>query len=264
MMVLNMIERGVLGDIVHCEGGYRHDLREEIAFGEANRHYRLEEYKRRNCENYPTHELGPLARVLNINRGNRMVKLCSVASRASGLNAYVTRADIAAKKDAPTPQRFAQGDVVTTIITCAGGETMTLTLDTTLPRPYSRGFHVQGTKGLYNEDNHMIFLDGEHNEYEFRGRELWGNADGYLEKYEHPVWKAYLAEGVKGGHDGMDWLELSAFFNAVEGGLHAPIDVYDMASWMSVSCLSEASIASGGAPVAFPDFTNGRWIRNRN
>lgn len=62
MMVLNMARLGVLGDIVHCSGGYCHDLREEIAYGKENRHYRLRNYLRRNCENYPTHELGPIAR----------------------------------------------------------------------------------------------------------------------------------------------------------------------------------------------------------
>ena len=72
--------------------------------------------------------------------------------------------------------------------------------------------------------------------------------------------KQYLAEGVKGGHDGMDWLVFSAFFDSVRQGETPPIDVYDMASWMAVTALSEQSVAMGGLPVAFPDFTNGRWI----
>ena len=29
---------------------------------------------------------------------------------------------------------------------------------------------------------------------------------------------------------------------------------------MSITCLSEQSIAMGGMPVPFPDFTNGKWI----
>lgn len=262
LMVLNMVRQGLFGEIVHCQGGYRHDLRAEVARGRENRHYRKDNYLLRNCENYPTHELGPIAGVLDINRGNRMVKLNSVASKAAGLHDYILTRGGAESPGAEL--RFAQGDVVTTIITCARGETIVLTLDTTLPRAYTRAFHVQGTRGMFSEDSRTIFLDGVHDTFEFNSRGLWGNADTYFEKYEHPVWTRYAREGVQGGHDGMDWLEFTAFFNAVREGAPVPIDIYDMASWMSVSALSEESIAAAGAPVAVPDFTNGKWLTRRD
>ena len=89
LMVLNMVEQGVLGEVVHCAGGYQHDLRDEIAFGKENRHYRLRNYLSRNCENYPTHDLGPIARILNINHGNRMLTLSSFASKSAGLHEFI-------------------------------------------------------------------------------------------------------------------------------------------------------------------------------
>ena len=258
LMVLNMVRQGLFGEVVHCQGGYRHDLRDEIAFGRETRHYRFENYLRRNGENYPTHELGPIANVLNINRGNRMLSLVSMASKSAGLHEFLMR-EKGPEYDA-SQMHFAQGDVVTTLIKCAGGETITLTLDTTLPRAYSRAFHVQGTKGMYMEDNHSIFIDGKDNEFDLEWRQKWGNADEYHAQYDHPVWKRYLEEGVRGGHDGMDWLVLRAFFDCVRENRSAPIDVYDAAAWMSVTCLSEQSIAAGSAPVAIPDFTNGMWM----
>ena len=88
MMVMKMVREGLFGKIVHCEGGYRHDLRSEISLGKEIRHYRLRNFMNRNCENYPTHELGPIAKILDINRGNRMLSLTSVSSGAFGLNAY--------------------------------------------------------------------------------------------------------------------------------------------------------------------------------
>ena len=258
LMVLNMVRQGLFGEIVHCQGGYRHDLRDEISFGRENRHYRLANYQNRNCENYPTHELGPIANVLNINRGNRMVSLNAVASKSAGLHEYLM------KEKGPeydlSSCSFAQGDIVTTIIKCAHGETITLTLDTTLPRPYSRAFHVQGTKGMFMEDNRSIFLDGVHNKYDFCWKDQWNNVEEYREQYDHPIWKQYLKEGVTGGHDGIDWLVFGAFFDAARRETQTPIDVYDMAAWMSITPLSEASVAMGGAPVAVPDFTNGRWL----
>ena len=154
---------------------------------------------------------------------------------------------------------FAQGDVVTSIIKCAHGETVTLTLDTTLPRPYSRGLQVQGTKAMYMEDNNSLFLDGVHNPYDFKWREQWDNAKQLRSEYDHPIWQNYNPD-AKAGHGGMDALVLSAFFDSVRRQTQTPIDVYDAASWMCITALSEQSIAMGGMPVAIPDFTNGRWI----
>jgi predicted dehydrogenase len=262
MMVAHMAELGMLGTVVHCEGGYRHDLREEISFGKENRHYRLNNYIHRNAENYPTHELGPIAKILGINRGNRMVTLTSAASRAEGLHEYIRENKADDKELLET--RFCQGDIVNTIITCAGGETILLTLDTTLPRYYSRGFTVQGTKGMFSEDNQSLFLEGEeHAKDHFEWQKHWGNVEEYREKYEHPAWKKYLSEGVKKGHDGMDWLVFCDFVSSIQEQKQVPIDVYDMAAWMCISALSEESIAMGGQPVAIPDFTNGAWINRR-
>lgn len=261
MMAMNMVKQGIFGEIVHCSGGYQHDLREEIAFGNENRHYRLQNYIHRNCENYPTHELGPIAQILDINRGNRMVSLVSMASKAKGLNEYIKNKK--SDDEALMHTEFAQGDVVTTMIKCARGETIVLTLDTTLPRAYSRGFRVQGTKGMFMEDNMSLFIDGEHNEYDFKWKEQWNNIEAYREKYEHPVWKKFMQDGVKGGHGGMDWLVLRAFFDCVEKNEEMPIDVYDIAAWMAISALSEQSIAMGGQVVAIPDFTNGKWITRK-
>lgn len=262
MMLMNMIKQGLFGELVHLEGGYRHDLREEVAYGRENRHYRNANYKNRNTENYPTHELGPICQMLGINHGNRLLKLTSTASCARGLNAFLM------EKEGPgydqTNFRFAQGDVINTIITCAHGETISLTLDTTLPRYYSRGLVVEGTKAMYCEDNNSIFMDGKFSEMEgFDWKKQWGNADEFRKEYESPTWVEFLNDGVRGGHGGMDYLVDRAFFDSVKYETEPPIDVYDMATWMSISALAEQSIAAGGAPVFIPDFTNGKWIETR-
>lgn len=257
MMCLNMAKTGVFGEIVHCDGAYMHDLRKEVSSGAEIRHYRLQNYIHRNCENYPTHELGPIAKILNINNGNRMLSLVSVGSKSAGLHSYIT--DKRRSDDALAKVDFKQSDVVTTIIKCAGGETITLSLNTTLPHAYSRNFNVHGTNAYYAENNDSVFFDGDDGEENWKPN--WGNAEKYCEKYEHPLWKKYLAEGVHSGHDGMDWLLLNAFFESIRQNKIPPIDVYDAAAWMSISALSEQSIALGGAPVPIPDFTRGKWIR---
>jgi predicted dehydrogenase len=259
LLTLNMVRKGLFGEIVHCSGGYHHDLRDEITFGKENRHYRLRNYLNRNCENYPTHELGPIAKLLGINNGNRMVSLTSTASKSAGVKDFIARNDKADKS--LLDKTFNQGDIVTTVIKCAGGETIVLTLDTTLPRYYCRGFTVRGTRGMFEEATKSVFLDGNTNHFEWNKE--WGNADKYFEEHEHPIWKKYLDEGVVGGHDGIDWLVYGAFIDAILNDYDFPIDVYDMAAWMAVTVLSDESVACGGKPVVFPDFTNGMWIERK-
>jgi len=259
LMLLNMIKQGFFGEIAHCEGAYCHDLREEVIGGNVNKHYRLRNYINRNCENYPTHELGPIAQWLDINRGNRMVSLTATASKAIGLHDFVKKHHSDDEELMGTT--FNQGDIITTVIKCAHGETIKLTLATTLPRYYSRGLTVYGTDAFFCEESKTIVKDGdftEENEAEWMKENL-GNEEKYRDEYEHPIWKKYIEEGVKEGHGGMDWLIVSAFFDALKNNEPMPIDVYDMAAWMSITPLSERSIQLGSMPVEIPDFTNGKW-----
>jgi predicted dehydrogenase len=256
MALFRMVQEGLFGELVHLEGGYRHDLRDEIAYGREIRHGRLANFIGRNGDLYPTHQLGPIAKLLGINRGNRFVTVSSQASKARGLHAFLEREQPPGYYLAN--KAFNQGDVVDTTITCANGETIHLVHDCTLPRPYSRAYAVQGTKGIFQEAplGNAIYLEG----LSPRQHE-WEPFAPYLARYEHPLWKAYGEAGIHAnGHGGMDYLVLSAFVESLKTRQAPPIDVYDAAAWMSVTALSEASIALGGAPVPVPDFTDGLWI----
>lgn len=256
LMVTNMVRQGLFGEIVYCEGGYRHDLRSEISNGKEKRHYRLRNYRTRNCDNYPTHALGPIAKILDINRGNRMLSLCSVATKAVGLHDYI-------EKNMPENEelmktRFTQGDVVTTLIRCARGEVIRLTLDTTLPRCYTRDFSIQGTNAYYSEQAQALHLDGEPEHFD--PQKILFSANNFEDKYLSPTWQQYKVTPPTGGHGGIDWLVHKSFFDCVRAGSKdLPIDVYDTAAWMVITALSEASIANGGAFVEIPDFTRGMW-----
>ena len=187
-----------------------------------------------------------------------MISLTSTASCAKGLHEFIRSSDKANKELLKVD--FAQGDVVTTVIKCAHGQTIVLTLDTTLPRCYTRNFTVRGTKGMYEGVTDAIFMDDMDPKLEFNLPGTWGNAKDFVEKYEHPIWDKFLHDGVRGGHGGIDWLEFDAFLGAIERGIEPPIDTYDTAAWMAITPLSEESIANGGAPVAIPDFTHGKWM----
>jgi predicted dehydrogenase len=253
MALLRMVREGVFGEIVHARGGYQHDLRDEIGNGDIIRHYRLDHFIHRNGDLYPTHDLGPIASYINLNRGNRMLSLVSMASKAVGQSLWLKEH----RGDKPELQNtvFNQGDIVITMIKCQNGETIVLTHDCTLSRPYSRGGYLQGTKGVWTEEGRQIHIEHVSKPHTFESdKEL-------LEKYEHPLWKEYREFGLRGGHGGMDYLVLRAFIDSIQQGVAFPIDVYDAASWMVITVLSEQSIAMGSMPVAIPDFTDGKWMK---
>jgi len=268
MAIMNMAKQGVFGKVVHCDGGYCHDLRKSMVKGHENdHHYRLANYMHRNSDCYPTHALGPIIKILNINRGNKMLSLTSMASCSGGLNEHIKSEY--GEGHSLANYNFAQGDIVTTTIKCVNGETITLRLDTSLPRAYSRRFEVHGTKGLFMEDGNMVYLQNEHADMREKPKELYNNADGYVEKYMHPLWKdeekAENGEAVNmnTGHGGTDDKVCRAFIDSVKYDMPTPIDVYDSVALMCITALSEESIAKGGAPVLVPDFTNGKYLTRK-
>ena len=262
MLALNLVRQGLFGEIIYCEGGYEHylgGLARTIESGRERSFHNL----RRNGDLYPTHALGPISKILNINRGNRFVSLTSTATKARG---FAAAAEKNGGKGSGGHRDFNKGDVITTVIKCANGEVITLKHCVSLPRPYSRSCRVQGTRGIWLEDAKGIFIEGR-SKVETHGPpgatwqvEKWDTVESYYEEHDLPLWKSFR-DNITGGHGGMDTLVIQAFFDAVRHRAPTPIDVYDCAAWMSITCLSEDSIAMGSAPVPVPDFTNGKWIK---
>jgi predicted dehydrogenase len=271
MAVLNMVRQGLFGELIHLQGGYQHDLREVkfndgvnvyghgVEFGEkgfSEAHWRTNHSVNRNGDLYPTHGVGPIANYININRGNRFQSLCSFSSKARGLHNHIVKQGGENHPNAKV--NFKLGDVVTTSISCMNGETILLQHDTDLPRPYSLGFRVQGTEGLWMDVNKGIYIQDRSSK-----AHQWDDAQQWLDKYDHPLWKRWSKESAGAGHGGMDFFVIHAFIESVKRKTPTPLDVYDAATWSAISPLSERSIAMGNQTVAFPDFTNGQWINRK-
>lgn len=257
LLATSLTRNGKLGEICYCHGAYCHDLRNEITeVGLKRGHYRLEEYKNHNCENYPTHELGPIVKLLGITRGNKFTRLTAMASKARGLEEYVNSHEEVAELKGT---KWKQGDVVTTMIECENGELITLKLDTSLPRLYDREITVSGTKGYYNQTLRAVVIDGDKFNHDKNVIQDSLNSQDDYSEYLPEDWKNITEEQLKTGHGGMDYIMLKHFFRAVKNREDMPIDVYEACAMMCVTALSEQSIASGGKPVTVPDFTNGKY-----
>ena len=253
MMILNMVRQGLLGELLHAECGYLHDLRATKFEGGNEGLWRRAHSEQRNGDLYPTHGIGPVAQCMDINRGNRFVRLVSMSTRSAGLKRYAARTFGAGSPFAQTD--YALGDVVTTLIQTAAGQTIILKHDTDSPRPYSRDVLVQGTNGIVRVyPDELVHIEGR------TAGHGWEPVDAYRAAYEHPLWVHALTslEGI-GGHGNMDYLVDYRLTQCLRAGTSPDMDVYDAATWSAISALSERSIAAGSLPIDFPDFTRGAW-----
>ena len=268
MAVLNMVRQGLFGELIHLQSGYQHDLREVkfndginpyghgVEFGEkgfSEARWRTNHSVYRNGDLYPTHGIGPIANFININRGNRFLSLCSYSSKTRGLHNHIVK--LGGENHPNAKVRFKLGDVVTTSIDCANGETILLQHDTSLPRPYSLGFRVQGTEGLWMDVNQGIYIQEKSAK-----NDEWDEAKKWLDKYDHPLWVRWSRETEGAGHGGMDFFVIHSFIESIKRKLPTPMNVYDAASWSAITPLSEQSIELGHQTIEFPDFTGGQWM----
>ena len=71
-----------------------------------------------------------------------------------------------------------------------------------------------------------------------------------IEQYNSKIKRVIITEEeIKRGHGGMDGIMFSRFIRSLTLGEPMDIDVYDGATWMAITALSEISIAQGGAPA---------------
>ena len=270
MAVLNMVRQGIFGELVHLQGGYQHNLREVlfnnntqpygggVEFGEkgySEAQWRTQFNIDMDADLYPTHGAGPVMQYIDINRGNRFTNLVSFSSKARGLAAYV---EDQSPGHPNAKINYKNGDIVTTMINCANGETVMLTHDTHLPRPYSLGFRVQGTKGIWEDVAESIHIENRSKPHK------WDSIDDWTKKYDHPLWKKYESTALGAGHGGMDWFVFNGFIEAVKQNIQPPIDVYDSVTMSVILPLSAQSIKKGNMPQKFPDFTRGKWQNRKN
>ncbi|MGX5816947.1 Gfo/Idh/MocA family protein [Chitinophaga lutea] len=258
LLTLNMARQGLLGEIVHAEGAYIHDLR-DLNFSKKGYQnmWRLRENAKHNGNLYPTHGLGPIAQCMNINRGDKMDYLVSMQTNDFMMG------EIAKEKAATDPffNEFVgkpfRGNMNTTTIRTAKGKTMMVQHDVTTPRPYSRIHLVSGTKGVaskYPSPERIAFGHSW-----IKEEELKGLYDKYTPEIIRRIGE--LAKKV-GGHGGMDFMMDWRLIDCLRNGLPLDQDVYDAASWSCIFPLSEKSISKRSSSVDIPDFTRGAWKTN--
>jgi predicted dehydrogenase len=257
MLVNRLVHAGILGEVLHVEAAYLHDLRKILFENRDEGLWRRAWHTRVDANLYPTHGLGPVSWYLDVHAGDRYDYLVSVAGPHRGLELH-REATVSDRADAKWREQYITGDHNTSIIKTVKGKTVMLQHDVSNPRPYTRHNRVQGTKGAFEDYPPRIYVEGQ------AGGERWGPIDEWKERFTHPLW-ANVGELArkKGGHGGMDFIMAYRLVQTIREGLPPDYDVYDAAAWSAPFPLSQISVAKGSAPVKFPDFTRGDWALAR-
>jgi predicted dehydrogenase len=252
MMVYNIVRQGLLGDVIHAEGAYLHDLR-SIKFEDRSEGlWRRAWSTKVNGNLYPTHGLGPIANCLGNNRGDRFDYITSMSGPSRGLQDW--RKEHVAADSPKQKEQYICGDVNLSLIKMQSGKTIVVQNSTNLPRPYSRIHLVQGTKGLFMGYPNRLYIEGRSPK-----SDVFEDIDVRKTPYQHPLWSEIEQKAAGAGHGGMDFIEDWRLIKCLNEGAPTDFNVYDAASISAVVGLSAQSVAKKSEPMPFPDVTRGKW-----
>jgi predicted dehydrogenase len=262
MMVLNMAQMGVFGEITYAEGGYIHDTR-DLALTQNGEITWRGELRRLNGNTYPTHQIGPVAQWLGAIHGgtDRLVSAASWTTSSKSMRQYA-KDRLGLDHPNAKEEMWAGGDSATTVVQTEKGSLIVLRRDSGSPRPHNMfHFELQGTKAIFLSGRHekedpLIWIDGQ-SPGRSPGDAEWELLSAYSDRYEHPRWAQWGKQASQAGHGGGDFFILDDFITAIQNGTRPGIDVYDAVTWSSIMPLSIESAARGGIPLAIPDFANG-------
>ncbi len=250
LLVLRMARQGVFGELTHGEAGYLHEARDYLLQDASSAQWRRHFVEKLNGNLYPTHGLGPVGLYLGIHAGDKFEHLVSMSCREEALS---RRCQSLPASSPRRNDRFACGDINTTLIKTARGRTVMVQFSLVQSRPYSRINLIAGTRGTFCDYPPRLHLDSKPDEW-------ITDLKPYHDQYGHPLWRRLNErEKQSGGHGGMDYLMSWRLIDCLRKGLPLDMTVYDAAAWSSIFPLSIASVSRGSAPIAVPDFTRGAW-----
>lgn len=266
LTTLNMVQQGLLGEVLHGEGAYIHNL--EPFWNDYYDNWRLDYNIKNRGDVYPTHGLGPVCQAMNIHRGDKLNFLVSMQTKTVCIPEFIEKTT---GKD--VSKDFQNGDHTNTLIRTEKGKNILIEHNVATPRPYDRMYQLTGTKGFANKypvQGYALSSDEAFGEDVVKDHEdLSGHSflsrdamTALMEKYKHPIHKE-LEETARtvGGHGGMDYIMDYRLIYCLQNGLPLDMDVYDLAEWCCLAPLTKVSIENNSAPVEIPDFTRGAWDR---
>jgi predicted dehydrogenase len=260
MMIANMVEQGVFGEITFASGAYLHDCRNLLFNEDGSLTWRGNLRQEYYGNTYPTHSAGPVAKWLGINKHDKIKSTATWQSPSRSIKTYVER-NLPGRAEYLAEGAWKSGDGALTIFKTEKGIVAEIRVDWGSPRPHNMTRHeLQGTKASFTsqEGESLIWIEDRSATTKTGIAEAWEPLSKYYEEFEHPLWREHLAAASKAGHGGGDYFVLREFAAAVREGRAPYVDVYDAVTWSSLSPLSMISVDGGGAPVDVPDFKAGR------
>jgi predicted dehydrogenase len=265
LMFLNIIRNGHLGDLLHAEAAYIHDLRYQMFEEERGTgSWRTFQYEQKRGNLYPTHGLGPVSQYMNLLRSEDNFKtIVSFSTPAMGRKKFAS--ENFSDNHKWNELNYQNGDLNTSIIKTHLGRTIMVQWDETSPRPYTRLNLIQGTKGvLAGGPTRAAFDDGFENFT--TDAKQWIKDDGIkrlYEKYDHPLYKRLNNKTKDSGHGGMDGIMMYRIVECLQNGTPLDQNLYEGCAWSALIELTSNSVNNNGEPQEFPDFTRGNWVNTK-
>jgi predicted dehydrogenase len=261
VMTLNMARQGFFGEVVHGDCAYNtskmHNNFSKNTYWDM---WWLKQYASRRGNIYPTHGLGPVSQVMNINRGDKFEFLVSVESADFMMKAKAQELAATDPFFKPFADQTYRGNMSVTTIRTTMGRTITVQHDATSPSPHNLIHGIYGTRGTALYDPQPPRLAA--------GNHVWVSPAEFKvleEKYTPKITRqlSEFARQIGAGHGGTDLLEDWRLIDCLRNGLPLDQDVYDAAAWSAIVPLSEWSVLNRSNSIEIPDFTAGAWQTNK-
>ena len=262
LMVQNMLEKGLFGELTFASGSYIHDCRDLYVYPDGTLTWRGERRRKSSGNSYPTHSMGPVCRWVGINRTDHLKRICAFQSKSSAFPYYLSKNHPDQLND-KSPDFFKNGDTCSSSIQTDKGVLIDCRVDWASVRPHDMvRYELQGTKGsflLHNEQS-QIWIEGYSKQTPTGVALQWDPLENFAETFEHPLWVQHGKEARQAGHGGGDYFTLKEFVSSIHAERAPEIDVYDAVAWSAVYPLSAQSIESGNQPVEFPSIARGKVL----
>ena len=266
-VTLNMVRQGLLGDIVHGEGCYIHNLlMANFSKDKYADQWRLKENAGRRGNLYPDSGVDSIAQMMDCNYGDKMEYLSALSSNDFMMGKKAQELAAGDEFWKPYVGKNFRGNMTVTSIKTNRGRSILILHDVTSPRPRPNyNDLISGTKGISMFSMPAISIsDREVDSYPFESE--WASDEeikSYAEKYTPAMTRKFIELTAQAGNPKNSSVEEWRLIDCLRNGIPMDIDVYDTALYSSIGPLSEWSVANRSNSVTVPDFTCGAWQTNK-
>lgn len=244
MIIAQLVQQGLFGEVYYAEGEYLHDVRELC----EQTPWRLKWQTGIAGITYGTHSLGPILQWLP---GDRVARVCC-ENTGSHL------------RD-PRGNYYAQ-DSATMLCKTVFGVLIKIRVDLVSQRPHSMcNYQLQGTLGAYESsrggpvDHGKIYFKALSEEVCWHDIDSLAEIDDLAARYLPAIWKNPPEIVSRSGHSGGDYMAILDFLNMIRNQTPCRVGIHEAMDMTLPGLVSQQSILRGGQWLEVPNSRD--WVQ---